>query len=53
MTDDEFAQVIKWFEDFAVSKKMYSRIAVFKAKQRGWMTPTMAYFFKAYCAKFL
>ena len=47
-TDDQFTCFVGAFITYAVKRGLYSKDAVYKAVRRGWMTATMAYFFKRY-----
>ena len=47
-TDDGFKLLLAGFRLKAQRDRLYSRIAVYKAVQRGWMSAQMAHFFKKY-----
>ena len=48
LTDDGFKLLLAGFRLKASRDRLYSRMAVYKAVQRGWMSATMAHFFKKY-----
>ena len=48
LTDEQFDVLVAGFRTKAAKDRLYSRVAVYKAMQRGWMSAQMAHFFKRY-----
>lgn len=50
-TDGGFNLLLAGFTAYAAKRGLYSAVAVFKARKRGWMSAQMAHFFKLYAAQ--
>ena len=50
-TDEAFKTLLTGFADYAMRQHLYSVVAVFKARKRGWMSVRMAHFFRQYAAQ--
>ena len=48
LTDDGFNILLSGFKAFAARRGLYTRQAIEKAVDRGWLSEQMAYFFKRY-----
>ena len=51
LNDEQFKTLLIGFADYAMRQHLYSVVAVFKARKRGWMSVQMAHFFKQYATQ--
>ena len=50
-TDEQFKLLLSGFADYVMRQHLYSIVAVYKARKRGWMSAQMAHFFRQYAAQ--